>query len=162
MELLSGLSLYSRSMLVVCAVLSLVIASEVLLIGTDSDAVIAAPTNTAADATRTVPATLQIPPVVTYREVVERPLFANSRRPPPDEAAAATESVRAVQLANKWKVTGIVVAGDDSFVHVESLRDHKTVRLQIGKPLDGWKLEEIEPDRIVFTSETDSVTRQFR
>ena len=164
MAIRPNISLYSRSMLVVCAVLSTIIAAEVYLIGFDVNAesvgLAAIGTKTAPVAASAVPATLQIPPVVTYREVVERPLFADSRRPP-QQNDETVESVRAVQLAHKWKLTGIVVAGENSFVHVEGIRDHKTVRLQAGMPLDGWQLEQIESDHIVFISAGESVTLQL-
>ena len=159
MSALAGLSLYSRSMLVVCMTLAFVIVVEVVFIGSDSDASlvgITSSTTASLNEPQAGPASLQIPPVVAYREVVERPLFTNSRRPP-EEPEETVDSVRAVQLASKWKVTGIVVAGDDSFAHVQGIRDQKTVRLKIGESLDGWKLEEIAPDQITFSSATDRV-----
>ena len=151
-----NISLYSRSMLAVCAVLVLIIVAEVYLLGMDSNAAGRATVETIVvlDSATT---SLQIPPVIAYREVVERPLFSDSRRPV-QQATKSTESVRAVQLAAKWKVTGIVVAGDSSFVHVEGIRDHKTVRLKAGMPLDGWKLELIAPDYIEFSAAGESVT----
>ena len=161
MTVLSGWSLYSRSMLAVCVVLSLIIAAEVSVIGSDSNSRIAeraaAALNPEPVRSGTKPAALQIPPMVTYREVVERPLFTHSRRPP-EKTTGAVESVRAVQLSGKWKVTGIVVAGDNTYAHIEGNRDHKTVRLQVGMPLDGWKLEEIEADRIVLRSGDEYTT----
>ena len=159
MNALAGLSFYSRTMLVVCMTLALVITVEVFVIGSDSDASlvgITSSTTASLNESQAGPATLQIPPVVAYHEVVERPLFTSSRRPP-EEPEETVESIRAVQLASKWKVTGIVVAGDDSFAHVEGIRDRKTVRLKLGAPLDGWKLDEIAPDQIFFSSATDRV-----
>ena len=159
MNALAGLSLYSKSMLVVCMALAPVIAVEVFVIGSDSDASlvgITASTTASLNESQAGSTALQIPPVVAYHEVVERPLFTSSRRPP-EEPEETVESVRSVQLAGKWKVTGIVVAGDDSFAHVEGIRDRKTVRLKNGALLDGWKLEEIAPNQIVFSSGTDRV-----
>ena len=160
MELLASLSLYSRVMLGVCAALLLIILMEVLLLGGESGAAVTA-SNTqdqGSAAPGAVPQSLQIPPVVAYREVTERPLFSDSRRPPPQDKAAANSAVRATQLVGKWKVTGIVVAGDSSFAHVEGIRDRKTVRLQLGAPLDGWQLEEIHPDHLVFNSADTTAT----
>jgi hypothetical protein len=155
------ITLYSRLMMAVCTVLCLIIVTEIYLVGADANAHLAGsvrvesniePAATVADS-----ATLQIPPVVTYREFVERPLFSDSRRPPQD-ATTSVESVRAVQLTSKWKVTGIVMAAEDSFVHIEGIRDHKTVRLQVGMPLDGWKLERISPEQVEFRSASGAVT----
>ena len=154
------ITLYSRFMMGACALLCVIIAAEIYFVGGDASAQVAG--SRLADASNTTmteaasPATLQIPPVITYREFVERPLFSDARRPP-QEAAAATESVRAVQLSSNWKVTGIVLAGEDSFVHVEGVRDHKTVRLQAGMPLDGWNLTQISQDFVEFRSSSESV-----
>jgi len=159
MELLSSLSLYSRVMLGLCGALLLVILTEVLLLGGESDAAATASNSHAQNsaAPGAVPQRLQIPPVIAYREVTERPLFSDSRRPPP-QAAAGNNATQATQLVGKWKVTGIVVAGDSSFALVEGIRDRKTVRLQLGTPLDGWQLEEIHPDHLVFNSADTTAT----
>jgi hypothetical protein len=159
---LSDLSLYSRTMLGFCAALLLVLIVEVSLLGFDTNNMSnASELASSAEAASTLTAaTLQITPLAAYREVRERPLFSDSRRPP-EKAAQAPAATRAVQLDTKWKVTGIVVAGESSFVHVEGLRDRKTVRLQVGMPLDGWKLQEIAPNEIVFGLGGDSVTLQL-
>ena len=160
---LHELSLYTRMMLGLCVVLAVIIVTEVTLMSRDSSAMSdGSAADTAAVATsNTTVATLQIAPFAAYTEVLQRPLFSDSRRPP-HQAAQAKDSVRAVQLSTKWKVTGIVVAGDSSFVHVEGIRDRKTVRLQVGMPLDGWQLQEIAPDQIVFGLAGESVTLQLR
>jgi len=159
MGLLSGLSTYSKSMASVCVALSVVIGAEAYMIGAQPAA---QGLSTATDDTAMLGASsatpgLQFPAFITYRAVNERPLFSDTRRPPP-KAATSGISRQAVQLASKWKVTGIVVAGDNSFAHVEGIRDRKTVRLQLGMPLDGWQLEEVHPDRLVFGSADSAVT----
>ena len=160
MEFFASLSLYSRTMLGVCAVLLLVILGEVVLLGSESNAAPGAGRVESLDpvSSGNVSQTLQIPPVATFREVIERPLFSDTRRQPPVVKAAGANAARATQLVGKWKVSGIVVAGDSSFALVEGIRDRKTVRLQLGTPLDGWQLEEIHPDRLVFTSAGASAT----
>jgi len=154
---LRDLSLYSRMMLGTCVTLATVVTIEVILTSSGSNALADAGDAVSATATATELAALQIPPVVAYSEIRERPLFSDSRRPP-QQAVQAKDSVRAVQLSTNWKVTGIAVAGDNSFVHLEGIRDRKTVRLQVGMPLDGWNLQEISPDQIVFGLGGESVT----
>jgi hypothetical protein len=160
MELLASLSLYSRTMLGLCAALLLVILTEVLFLGGESGAAVTVSNTQGQDsaAPGAVSQSLQIPPVVAYREVTERPLFSDSRRPPPQTKAAGNSAAQATQLVGKWKVTGIVVAGDSSFALVEGIRDRKTVRLQLGMPLDGWQLEEIHPDHLVFNAADTTAT----
>lgn len=161
---LESLTLYSRMMLGICAVMALVIVAEVALLGSGSDTLLpdanpatASPQDAASE---TVIASLRIPPVITYQAVVERPLFSDSRRPPAQSARGGNVA-QAAQLGTKWRLTGIVMAGDNSFVHVEGIRDRKTVRLKVGMPLDGWQLEQIEPDHVTFTSAGRSETLQI-
>ncbi len=147
-----SLSLYSRTMLGLSLALSVVIVGEVIAMGPVTEPVPATTTEKVPDAdSSTKIQVLQIPPANTYREIAERPLFSDSRRPPPP-AVQPGQSARAAQLASTWKLTGVVMAGDSSYVHVEGIRDRKTVRLQVGMPLGGWRLEEIAPDHVVFES----------
>lgn len=152
---LASLSRYSRTMLGVCTAMILVIGAEFSLLGTGAGASLSgeesAPSSRAKSPSGPAIASLQIPPVITYQAVVERPLFSDSRRPPA-QAAQGGQAAQAPQLGAKWRLTGIVMAGDNSFLHVQSIRDRKTVRLQVGMPLDGWQVEEIAPDQVTFTS----------
>lgn len=154
MAFFASLSLYSKTMLGICVALFLVVLAEIAFLGGASNAAPAASSLASQDpaAPGVVPQSLQIPPVATYREVKERPLFSDTRRPPPLAKSAGGNAARATPLVGKWKVTGIVVAGQSSFALVEGIRDRKTVRLQLGTPLDGWQLDEIHPDRLVFSS----------
>ena len=161
---LESLTLYCRTMLGISAVMALVIVAEVALLGAGPDTpfseVNSELTNTSDASSGTTIASLRIPPVITYQAVVERPLFSDSRRPPA-QAAQGGKAAQAAQLGAKWRLTGIVMAGDNSFVHVEGIRDRKTVRLKVGMPVDGWQLEEIEPDHATFTSGGRSETLQI-
>ena len=160
---LESLTLYSRTMLGISAVMALIIVAEVVLLGAGSNTSLPEATPATASsqdaASETVIANLRIPPVITYQAVVERPLFSDSRRPA--QVAPGGKAAQAAQLGAKWRLTGIVMAGDNSFVHVEGIRDRKTVRLKVGMPLDGWQLEEIEPDHVTFTSGGRSETLQI-
>ena len=162
MGFLASLSLYSRTMLGVCAALLLIILTEVTLLSGDSSAetILGETPDPGVATTGTMPQSLQIPPVIAYREVKERPLFSDTRRSPP-KAAAGNNATQVAQLATKWKVTGIVMAGDDSFALVEGIRDRKTIRLLLGMPLDGWKLEEVYSDHLVFSAADTSATLQL-
>lgn len=105
--------------------------------------------------------TLTIPPIVQFREVIERPLFIEGRRPPKTQSSR-TSSVEAVQLNGKWKVTGIFLAGEQSFVHVESVRDKKTTRLKAGAMLDGWRVASIEQNIVRFSNGAQSASLELQ
>ena len=147
------LSLYSRMMLGISAALALVVAAEAVLLGDTGYAPgpdAAAQQRAAAPGTGTTVQPLAIPPIVAYREVVERPLFSDTRRPQ-DRPADKTAAAPVAQIASQWRLTGIVLAGENSSAHIVGTRDNKTVRLQAGMQLDGWRLDKVERDHAVFS-----------
>ena len=99
-------------------------------------------------------------PLSSYRVVVERPLFIDTRRPPP-APETADASVRASQLRAKWELTGIVVAGDASFAHVRGVRDKQTRKIKIDEILDGWRVTEIAARRVTLSLAAESVTLEL-
>ena len=153
MSTLRELTLYSRTMLGVCAVLAVVVAAEAIVladVGDEGGAVTAMEQQAPGPDAGAPAPPLAIPPIVAYREVVERPLFSDTRRPqdkPADKVAAAPVA----KLESQWKLTGVVLAGENSSAHIMGMRDNKTVRLQAGMQLDGWRLDAVERDRAVFS-----------
>lgn len=103
---------------------------------------------------------VRLSPFSSYREVTERPLFIDTRRPPP-VPETADASVRASQLRAKWELTGIVVAGDASFAHVRGVRDKQTRKIKIDEILDGWRVTEIAARRVTLSQAAESVTLEL-
>jgi len=158
-KLLQPLSLYSRFMLIAIAVLSVIVVVEILLLGSDSQNALAengATTALPEDSTNIDSVTF--PSLPSYRELQARPLFTATRRPPPRPAQAA----QGVDLGKKWKLTGIIVAGDGSHVFMQGIRDKSVQRLETGAVLDGWELSEIAPGFVLFRSGTRETTLELR
>ncbi len=101
------------------------------------------------------------PPLSDYGEITERPLFNETRRPIAAEVAPTVIARAASQLSQQWKLTGVVMAGDNTFAHVENKRDRRTVRLRKDDRLDGWRLDEISADRISLVSDKGSVSLEL-
>ena len=152
MNSLRDLTIYSKLMLGFCAILAVVIAAEAVALNiglANTDPSATATANSGDTDQQAIAGPLLIPAIVTYRDIVERPLFSDTRRPQaaPEAAAAATP---AAVLNTKWKLTGIVVAGENSSAHVVGIGDKKTLRLQLGTMLDGWRLEKVAADHVEF------------
>ncbi|MDH4109081.1 MAG: hypothetical protein OEW35_12230 [Gammaproteobacteria bacterium] len=90
-----------------------------------------------------------MPPLAAYREVLQRPLFSDTRRPA-EVAAPATRAPALAAPSTKWKLTGVVATGGESHAIVTGLRDKATLTLGQGDMLDGWQLVEIEPYQLTF------------
>jgi len=158
-KLLQPLSLYSRFMLIAIALLSVIVVIEVLLLGAGPQAAPAdngAATALPGDVTSIDSVTF--PSLPSYRQLQTRPLFTDTRKPPPRPAQAA----QGIDLGKKWKLTGIIVAGDDSHVFMQGIRDKKVQRLETGAVLDGWELSEIAPGYVMFRSGARETTLELR
>lgn len=162
------MTLYSRLMLVVSLALAAVLAAEVLVMqaqpGTNGP--LEAALDGDAGSTGSVPPAAgpapdaPMAPLASYRELAARPLFTDTRRPPPRPEAAPAAAQP--DPARNWKLTGVVVAGDASHAFVQNLRDRRVERIEVGMPLDGWRLAAIEPDHALFESGGRQVRLELR
>jgi hypothetical protein len=85
-----------------------------------------------------------MPPLRDYAEVTARPLFVQSRRPPPQASRAPPTQVSAFTLV------GIVVSDRSSYALVEFGQPPKLTRIREGQDLAGWTVEEILPTKVVL------------
>lgn len=91
-------------------------------------------------------AALSFAPLAEYAEVVERPLFDVSRRPPPKPEPEPETPVQFNQL----ELEGIVKTADGSLAIIYDKRQRQTLRLARGEKLGPWALVEIRADGITF------------
>ncbi len=109
-------------------------------------------------------AALALPPPEQFAVIVERPLFAQTRRPPtPAPAAAAAEpapkpvAVEAAPLppqpalpALDFTLVGIVTAGGERYALVQRRSDGAVVEVPEGGDISGWFAVLIDSERAVF------------
>ena len=91
-----------------------------------------------------VPSRFTLPPLETFAEVSERPLFSSSRRPISAETAAAVVQPLSASLA------GIVISPSSSSIIVMHGDPPTLMRLKEGDDIDGWSIRSIEPSRVVL------------
>jgi general secretion pathway protein N len=85
-----------------------------------------------------------LPPLASFAEVIERPLFSSSRRP------TATETQQHVDQPLSASLAGIVISASSSSVIVAHGDPPLLTRLKQGDELDGWSVSSIEPNRVLF------------
>ena len=104
--------------------------------------------------TQAMPAPSQVainfPPLPEFAEVIERPLFDASRRPPPKPEPEQATPVQFDQL----ELEGIVKSADSNLAIIYDKRQRQTLRLQQGAKLGPWVLAEIRDDGIIFEKGT--------
>ncbi len=98
-----------------------------------------------------------MPPPPAYASIAERPLFAPTRRPPdsadPTQAEEKPTTVTAPEpLAGRWQLTGIVRTGGLHFALLRDRRQGALLKLNAGDAVEQWRLEQLWPDRAVFTA----------
>jgi len=90
-----------------------------------------------------------MPPLETFAEVTERPLFFPTRRPAPVQAATA-DRVDAQSLV----LVGVIIAESGSAALIARANLPGARRVAVGEEIEGWILAEIGPDRVVLRSGT--------
>jgi hypothetical protein len=95
-----------------------------------------------------------------YASVAERPLFLPDRRPPPDEPELGEElEPDALTELDGMDLTAIVISPSTVSAWVRRQTSREAVRLRLGDAFEGWTVQTIEPDRVVFErqGETDEL-----
>lgn len=91
-------------------------------------------------------------PIGQLSATVERPLFSPTRRPPAKPVAVVNRPEPPPTPAPPPSVVllGIVREGGDGRAAIRQSGD-KVVRVRMGDDVEGWKVERIEPRRLVLT-----------
>lgn len=99
----------------------------------------------------------RIAPVGTFGQVITRPAFSSSRRPPrpkPPEPVAVQKPAPVVLVPvaePQVTLVGIVIGGGKSIAMVRKAGAEELLRLGKGEELDGWQVEGVLPDRLVLS-----------
>lgn len=127
-----------------CAAVGALLGLELERLGLDEGA---APPSHSAAAPRheTAPSAFTMPPLASLREVVDRPVFSESRRPAPAEAPKEP----AAKLPN-LALVGILLSVDRRQALVERGQPPRVEWVSERQDLDGWTVDAIGPDRIVL------------
>ncbi len=90
-----------------------------------------------------------LPPIESFDEVVERPLFFRSRRAPDPDAAPPPEAEAAPKA--DFVLTGLVIVSGKERLALLRPAGSKTVeRVHQGEEIEGWRVEAIHADRVVL------------
>jgi len=110
------------------------------------------------------PADFSLPPLETFSETLNRPLFTATRRPPSPLASlqgdagppaptppAATGPKGEKLVLGIYLLRGIVVTSDSKLVLLKHATTGKSLRLTEGQKLDDWTVATIAPDHLVLS-----------
>ena len=107
-------------------------------------------------------ADLALPPVESFSETLNRPLFAATRRPPsplavlqgqqgaPPPSLEKTGPKGEKLVLGTYLLSGIVVTSDQKIVLLKHVGTGKSLRLAEGEALDDWKIATVAPDYVIL------------
>ena len=103
----------------------------------------------------------RMPPQQQFAELVERPPFTQSRRPP---AVSTQREVRREARRQDLKLTliGVILQPNRQYALVQRPGRKEAQRLARGEKIDGWQVEGILPDRVVFSQAQEVVELQLK
>lgn len=86
--------------------------------------------------------------ITTLRDTVSRPLFASSRRRPPDSNAEAAEA--AVADPPTFDLLGVALGGPRAIAVLRRKSDGRSYRVEAGDVLAGWQVTDVKPHEVLL------------
>lgn len=96
----------------------------------------------------------RLPPLSEFSAIIDRPLFTRGRRPAPpspDEAGAATSA----DGSSPFLLSGVMIAGGRRVALLQTRASPKTIRVEEGETVQGWKVVAIKPHVVTISSGTN-------
>ena len=102
-----------------------------------------------------------VPPLGTFSEMIERPLFREDRSPYVPETPTEPEQPRDTgpDITTQISLSAIVIDEDERIALIERTQDKKLQQLRQGEKFNGWTLNQIQADDI--TMQKGQQTRQI-
>lgn len=88
----------------------------------------------------------------SYEDMVARPLFIEGRKPVPEPSAGEAQA-NAVAIKFDWQLNGVYTASKGLsalFTRASKVPKDNYRKIKQGDDLDGWKLGEIQKDRVIL------------
>lgn len=97
-----------------------------------------------------VPAGREVRALEDFQEMLERPLFSNTRRPALFNQQSGV-SLDEQQLRDSWRLVGIVLRGERQLALFRQRQGEARQELEVGMPLESdWVLEHIGADHVLL------------
>src|SRR5690242_11129724 len=94
--------------------------------------------------TQSPPARRAIPEKTKFTEIVERPLFWSSRRPPFEQAPETPSA------GLNYSLFGVVISTGAPVALLKADAGGDPVRVQVGEAISGWTVARIDSDRVLM------------
>lgn len=107
-------------------------------------------------------ASIAAPAFSEFQQMLERPLFSSTRRPPVLDDAQP-DNLDAQQLREVWRLSGIALEQGRQLALFSERQGERRLLLEVGMVLaDDWRLERIGSDRVLFSNASGQVEMPLR
>jgi hypothetical protein len=97
-----------------------------------------------------------------FQQMLERPIFSSTRRPPVFDDALP-DNLDAKQLREVWRLSGIALEQGRQLALFSERQGERRLLLEVGMLLaDDWRLEHIGSDRVLFSNASGEVEMPLR
>ena len=94
------------------------------------------------------------PAMSTFSELVERPLFTPSRRPPPPKTNSNIAAP--APKPENFDLIGVIISADERMALLRTLATGEVMRAVEGQSIGGWEVRAIKPTQVVLLRGKDS------
>ena len=143
-EFLRRLSRASLLLLLLCGLLLGIIYVELAPPLSEARAKLPLPRPRGADPAPSPRPGFSMPPLDSFAEVVTRPMFSETRRPPLPSGESGDARSSAFTLV------GIIVSAGESRALIAHGQPPRLERVTEGQEIDGWTVEKVLPDRVIL------------
>jgi general secretion pathway protein N len=105
------------------------------------------------------------PPMTSYSEILERPVFRPSRRPTVATDAGSAEVAPLSSIKDfdnsEIRLVGIIIVDENRFALLQAAGTQLTQRVQVGDVVDGWRITRLTPSTAAMEHGADARTLQL-
>ena len=92
----------------------------------------------------------QIAPLAKYSEIIERPLFLDTRRQPAPDVTPPVVQAPSEEDDTSFTLIGVLVTPEATTALVQVDESGKVVRLKAGETVENWQLESVDADNVTL------------
>jgi hypothetical protein len=102
-----------------------------------------------------------LPPLAHYQAILDRPLFHENRKPVREEPKPLVAAAPPAPLSVNH-LAATVVAPGKRFAFFRGSADRKIIRIEQGQHRDGWLLNDIKQNQVLFTRDSENQALQLK
>ncbi len=147
------------TLIAVCAGLALLMLAEWFIFAPSANPSLPARTGgVGTEPTAAAGGDFELPAIEQFAETVERPLFSESRRPGPKDAATAEAGPAPAESPSQLKLSAVVLAPGHKIAVLKNTTTNKVQRVVQGDDWNGWTLQEVRRDGVVLRQQGQEQT----